>query len=415
VLVRQYFVEGFYPSGTKQAADALVPSGALLKAVLVNSAVDMTGVAGYPSDTEGMGRVLLDGALYFAGDTRRLAVLDDPRNAAGLLTGESTSYELDVFASTEPLEVTLAFTEPPAALNAALATVNDLDLEVLSPTGVTYRGNVFAGGASVPGGVADARNNLETVVLASPPTGVYTVRVRANAVNQGTQGFALVATGALGNDEATLRYDGHDVLDSGPLGNGDGIADPGETILLPIDLRNTLGVTATAVSAWLGSPGNASRVTDPLASYPDIPNGGLAPSQAPHHRVTVAPGTACGTILPFQLRASAAQGSRNSTFGVEVGQPGSCHPLACPGDPVPGPIGSSLRLSRSGGQLSFTWASAAGADGYRVWSSTTVGFELGQLVGATATPGLSAPLVGPHPPIEFYQVRAVNSCEWEGP
>ena len=34
-LIRQYFTEGFYPSGGKQPADAFLPSGALLKAVLL--------------------------------------------------------------------------------------------------------------------------------------------------------------------------------------------------------------------------------------------------------------------------------------------------------------------------------------------------------------------------------------------
>lgn len=40
-LVRQYFMEGFYPSGSKTAKDGFTPSGALLKATLVNSAQKM--------------------------------------------------------------------------------------------------------------------------------------------------------------------------------------------------------------------------------------------------------------------------------------------------------------------------------------------------------------------------------------
>ena len=42
-LIRQYFVEGWYPNGMKNAADAFVPMGALLKAVLVNSGRRLTG------------------------------------------------------------------------------------------------------------------------------------------------------------------------------------------------------------------------------------------------------------------------------------------------------------------------------------------------------------------------------------
>lgn len=38
VLVRQYFVEGFYPSGRPQKADSISPSSALLKAITINGA-----------------------------------------------------------------------------------------------------------------------------------------------------------------------------------------------------------------------------------------------------------------------------------------------------------------------------------------------------------------------------------------
>ncbi|MCA9312617.1 MAG: S8 family serine peptidase, partial [Phycisphaerales bacterium] len=68
MLVRQYFRQGFYPSGSATPGDTIAPSGALLKAVLLNSAVDMTGVSGYPSNTEGWGRVRVADSLYFDGD-----------------------------------------------------------------------------------------------------------------------------------------------------------------------------------------------------------------------------------------------------------------------------------------------------------------------------------------------------------
>ena len=38
-LIRQYFVEGWYPSGASQAADAHLPSGPLLKAVLLGTCI----------------------------------------------------------------------------------------------------------------------------------------------------------------------------------------------------------------------------------------------------------------------------------------------------------------------------------------------------------------------------------------
>ena len=72
-LVRQYYTEGWYPTGTRQPHHAFIPSGALLKATLFNATVDMTGMVGYPGTAatgEGWGRLLLENALYFQGDAR---------------------------------------------------------------------------------------------------------------------------------------------------------------------------------------------------------------------------------------------------------------------------------------------------------------------------------------------------------
>jgi subtilisin family serine protease len=84
-LVRQYFMDGFYPSGTKSAGDAMTPTAALLKAMLINSAVSMTGtdnsggtITPIPSNEQGWGRIRLDQALVFTGGARKLYV-DDHR------------------------------------------------------------------------------------------------------------------------------------------------------------------------------------------------------------------------------------------------------------------------------------------------------------------------------------------------
>jgi len=200
-LVRQYYVDGYYPSGTANPPDAFIPSGALIKATLLNSAVDMTGLAGYPGDREGWGRVLADNAVFFPGDARKEVVLDDLRNAAGLSTGNLAVYSVMVNGATEQLRVTLVWTDAPAAAStgSGFAAVNDLDLEVVSPSSVLYLGNVFSAGESATGGTKDDRNNVEQVHLSSPELGVWTIRVRAAAVNQGPQGFALIATGQVAN------------------------------------------------------------------------------------------------------------------------------------------------------------------------------------------------------------------------
>jgi hypothetical protein len=167
----------------------------------------LTGEAGYPTDKEGWGRVLADDALYFPGDDRKLALLEDVRNVDGLSTEEAIAYDLTVDGSAEKLKVTLVWTDAPAAAGTSFAAVNDLDLEVEAPGGELYLGNVFSGGVSVTGGAKDDRNNVEQVHIESPETGLWQVRVVAAAVNEGTQGYALVATG--------------DVYGGLPFGDGD--------------------------------------------------------------------------------------------------------------------------------------------------------------------------------------------------
>ncbi len=212
LLARHYYTAGFYPSGAATPADAFTPTGALLKATVINSAVDLTGVAGYPSDAEGWGRLLMDNTLYFAGDARSLFITE-VRNADGLSTGQFQTHHVNVTSAAEPLKITLVFTDLPAAVNAQYPVVNDLDLMVTGPLtassgGSEYLGNYFIGGQSVSGVPRDALNNVEQIHRTTPETGLYTIEVRGTAVNQGTQGYALVASGAL----ATAAP---------PIGNGD--------------------------------------------------------------------------------------------------------------------------------------------------------------------------------------------------
>ena len=226
LLARQYYTDGFYPSGVASGDDGFTPSAALLKATLLNSGQNMTGVTyggdAYPNYSEGWGRVSLDESLYFPGDTRELVVLD-VWNADGLATGQNAEQTIAVESSGEQLRVTMSFTDAPAELFASSAAVNDIDLEVVSPSGVAYRGNVFdtANGVSITGGSWDAINNVEQVHIDSPEVGEWTVRIIGRGVNVGTQGYALVATGDFADATSPCVGDinGDSVIDGADLGH----------------------------------------------------------------------------------------------------------------------------------------------------------------------------------------------------
>jgi hypothetical protein len=198
--------------------DEFIPSGQLVKAMLINGARDMTGVADFPNVREGWGRVEAGQAAYFSGDARRLAVRD-LRNTdqRALHTGEAHVWNISVSGG-QDLKVTLSWADAPAQVNAAAAPVNDLNLEVVSPEGAIYLGNVFGSGVSVTGGSADSLNNLEQVLVTSPTSGAWTVRVVGQAINDGVQGYAVVATGGVtdgscvGDFDLTGSVDGDDVM-----------------------------------------------------------------------------------------------------------------------------------------------------------------------------------------------------------
>ncbi len=205
-LIRQYFIDGFYPSGSATSANALTPSAALIKAMLVNSGENVTGQftgddgyfdppAPIPTNGQGFGRITLDKSLYLSGDSRRLWIRDE---SPGADSGDLFRYSVSVASSAEPLEVTLVWTDYPSSLSASTNLVNDLDLEVVEQaSGTTYKGNVYLAGYSTTGGSADRLNTVESCNIANPSAGRWIIRVRGYSVPYGPQPFALVVTGDL--------------------------------------------------------------------------------------------------------------------------------------------------------------------------------------------------------------------------
>lgn len=207
-LTRQYFEDGYYPSGVPTFDDGFTPSGTLLKAVLLNSAVDMTGINGYPSDREGWGRILLDNALYFPGDDEHLIVRDVRNSGSGALeTGDMSEFVVNNDNFATPFKVTLVWHDAPGTPNSSFPPVNNLDLEVVMPSGQIVLGNNVVNGQSTFDTTTDEINNVEMVILPATPAGEYTIRVKGTAVNQGPQGYALAITGAVSEDAGTCGAD----------------------------------------------------------------------------------------------------------------------------------------------------------------------------------------------------------------
>lgn len=245
-LVRQALQEGRFWDGNANASLGMTPSGALMRAVIIASGSDMTGVVGYPSNTEGYGRVELDNVLPTVGGTRRTMVWE-ARNSAGLQTGQSRTFRVLVTDTSVPLRFVMAFTDFPAAAATATgaAAINNLNLSVTNPSNQVFNGNVFnasGSGVSVTGGTADAINSAEMVNLPTPAAGLYTITIAAPAVPQGTrQGFGLVATGGIVTSRITGVLNFEDWVGAIPTSlpvtfvNASGTAYPGGAVTMSVN------------------------------------------------------------------------------------------------------------------------------------------------------------------------------------
>jgi subtilisin family serine protease len=186
-----------------------VPSPALVKAALINSADELDesngGPGPIPNNDEGWGRINLANIIVtnLNNAPRYYQYLDQ---SVLLTSGQVYVQHVLVRSPGQPLKITMAYTDVPGFPGAIPALVNDLDLEVVGPDGTLYRGNQFSGGESVPNAPSpDNLNNVEAVHLAQPLPGDYLVRVRARNVVQDArldtsaidQDFALVVSGDL--------------------------------------------------------------------------------------------------------------------------------------------------------------------------------------------------------------------------
>ncbi|MCI1187804.1 S8 family serine peptidase [Hymenobacter sp. DH14] len=170
-----------------QHAGALPPA-ALVKAVLLNSADDLgTAEVDYLSgfgQADALGAVsTMRAGRFFGGNAT---------------TGTDKVFTITVPAGQQQLKVTLVWSDPAAAANAATALVNDLDLELVAVNGgqrwLPWALSPYPHADSLARPArrrADHLNNAEQITLALPAAGTYELHVRGFAVPQGPQAFSL--------------------------------------------------------------------------------------------------------------------------------------------------------------------------------------------------------------------------------
>jgi len=162
-----------------------LPPVALVKAILINSADDIGNA--YVDFKTGYGKLNALEAMRTMQENRF--------NIGAIDNGGQRDFSVDVPTGTKELKVSIAWTDPAAALNAPNALVNDLDLSVSGPDGKTILPWTLSSYPSLDSlhkpaqRLIDTINNTEQVTIANPVAGSYTIRVKGRKVPLGPQKF----------------------------------------------------------------------------------------------------------------------------------------------------------------------------------------------------------------------------------
>ncbi len=165
-----------------------VPSSALVKAILLNSAHDT-------------GRPQVDFECGFGNADAMAAistVLENRLFSGTLSAGEIVKIPFSVSVDIQQVKATLNWNDPPAEVNATTALVNDLDLELHSPIGEirlpwTLSNFPHADSLRLPARRSlDTLNNVEQITLELLTPGDYEIWVKGSRISAaGAQKFAL--------------------------------------------------------------------------------------------------------------------------------------------------------------------------------------------------------------------------------
>ncbi|HSX60481.1 MAG TPA: S8 family serine peptidase, partial [Tahibacter sp.] len=393
-LMRQFFADGWYPRGAKTAADAYNPTGAVMKAVLLNGTNTLT--TNFGGNNFGWGRMWLDGNLFFAStltggdDTRRLRVFERTQ-LSGIKTAETHTYTINNVAAGQPLRATLAWYDVPGNPGAAIALVNNLDLEVVAPNG-TYLGNVLTGGASATGGTADVRNNVEQVLLTAPVAGTYTIRVKG--------------TNVPGDGSANSALQGYGLAVSGSFGLPAGAAHPAPTITTASTVGNSTQVSFTGAGgaqSYQLYRSNQSCANSAAGDFHLVGTGAASPLVD-----TTAQG---GYQYGYTIRGVAGdvEGDVSNCFDVTSTAACTLQPTFDPG---------SVGISNTEGancHVALSWdagtsACPAAPLGYKIERDTTLAFAAPTVLAA-AHPSASYDDTTPNPSTPyFYRVQAIDAA-----
>lgn len=265
-----------------QAQGIAKPSAALIKAMLINGAKDITGqympseTGAIPNNSEGFGRVDLARTVDPSSQDEEVQFWDED---SSIETGEEKKIVVAVDPATPLLKVTLVWTDPPGE-----TLQNDLDLIVRAANGQERHGNMDPSLIEF-----DRINNVEQVNWANVPAGDVEIVVRAFRTALHPQSYALVVRKQKTQGGTTMfsktATPGLTVPDNNPAGVQDTLNFAEQSNILgvkvSVDITHSyigdLVVTLTAPSGTavilhdkIGGPADNIKRTFDLASTPAL-------------------------------------------------------------------------------------------------------------------------------------------------
>jgi subtilisin family serine protease len=224
-LVREYYINGYHATGSKDTSKGFTPSAALVKATLINSGRPLQGYLDYfdeyipihPKEgedaivqfntkmLEGFGRVTLTDTLHFVdSENQKQSLLlgrkENIRTVEGRTVneefgdpeingGEVHEYCLAIGqqSGNNRVKVTLVWTDYPSTPSRQSHLVNNIDLLLKNTKGDVVFGN---GGTN-----RDILNNVEQIELQTVPSGNYMIRIEGSHIEKGSQPYALIVSG----------------------------------------------------------------------------------------------------------------------------------------------------------------------------------------------------------------------------
>lgn len=146
-----------------------------------------------------------------------------------------------------------------------------------------------------------------------------------------------------------------DSCPSGGAGNGDGVIDPGETIVTNVTITNDGSTNLTGIVGQLSSSTSGISFPDNIASFPNISVGGSGSSNYPYFTYKVSNSVGCGSDINFNLALTYTQGSNSTSFSHKLGS--EFQTIILQQDFLSGnpPAGWTVVDGGSGGGAASTW------------------------------------------------------------